>query len=290
MATWALNAWHGAGAHVLVVKRVKIGHSIGTSGCRGLRRRESEWRRLGASVQSQFFGRQQLRGRQVEAAFCADHGQGYHGSRQLRGAHTTTEKIVGGLRQQQQPKKEPGKRRLMLLRHAKSSWADRSLKDHNRPLSKKGRLAAANIATKLEKHSWVPELILCSDSLRTRETLEIMQAQYSDLSDAEVRFLGSFYSVAAMDGQTAQHIQENVLKYSRDDVTTVMCMGHNRGWEEAASHLCGVAVELKTANAALLEAPGGSWKEAFDKAGMGGWKLVGIMKPDSTSDVEYEIA
>ena len=38
-------------------------------------------------------------------------------------------------------------------------------------------------------------------------------------------------------------------------------MGHNRGWEEAASQLCGVAVELKTANAALLEAPGGSWKE-----------------------------
>lgn len=62
----------------------------------------------------------------------------------------------------------------------------------------------------------------CSDSLRTRETLEIMQAQYSDLSDAEVRFLGSFYSVAAMDGQTAQHIQENVLKYSQDDITTIM--------------------------------------------------------------------
>lgn len=39
------------------------------------------------------------------------------------------------------------------------------------------------------------------------------------------------------------------------------CMGHNRGWEEAASQLCGVAVELKTANAALLEAHGGSWKE-----------------------------
>lgn len=39
------------------------------------------------------------------------------------------------------------------------------------------------------------------------------------------------------------------------------CMGHNRGWEEAASQLSGVAVELKTANAALLEAPGGSWKE-----------------------------
>ncbi|KAG0618890.1 hypothetical protein M758_4G099000 [Ceratodon purpureus] len=280
MATWALNAL--SGGQVVVLERVKIGHSIGAGGCRGLLVR----RRLGSSGQSQFFGRQQLRGR-VEAAFCVDHGQGYSRSRQLRGAYTTTEKIVGGLQQQ---KKESGKRRLILLRHAKSSWADRSLKDHNRPLSKKGRSAAANIATKLEKHSWVPELILCSDSLRTRETLEIMQAQYNDLSDAEVRFLGSFYSVAAMDGQTAQHIQENVLKYCQDDITTIMCMGHNRGWEEAASQLCGVAVELKTANAALLEAPGGSWKEAFEKAGMGGWKLVGIMKPDSTSDVEYEIA
>jgi phosphohistidine phosphatase SixA len=138
--------------------------------------------------------------------------------------------------------------------------------------------------------SEIPELkrgirAICSDAVRTRETLDIMQAHVSDLREAAVRFLGSFYSIAAMDGQTAQHLQESILKYSSDDVTTVMCMGHNRGWEEAASLLSGVSVELKTANAALLEAPGSSWQEAFDKAGMGGWKLVGIMKPDM-ADVE----
>lgn len=49
-----------------------------------------------------------------------------------------------------------------------------------------------------------------------------MQGRYSALADADVRFLGSFYSVAAMDGQTAQHIQENVLKYAGDDITTIM--------------------------------------------------------------------
>lgn len=43
------------------------------------------------------------------------------------------------------------------------------------------------------------------------------------------------------------------------------CMGHNRGWEEAASLLCGISVELKTANAALLEAPGSSWQEVILK-------------------------
>lgn len=38
-------------------------------------------------------------------------------------------------------------------------------------------------------------------------------------------------------------------------------MGHNRGWEEAASMLSGSPVELKTCNAALLEATGKSWDE-----------------------------
>ena len=121
MATCALN-----GAHVLVLERVRIGQSVGLGGCWGLRRQggreKGEWRELGSPVQSQFFGKQQLRGR-IEGAF--SHGQGCSRRRQLRGAYTTTEKIVGGLQQQ---KKEPGKRRLILLRHAKSSWADRSLK------------------------------------------------------------------------------------------------------------------------------------------------------------------
>lgn len=75
--------------------------------------------------------------------------------------------------------------------------------------------------------------------MRTRETLDIMQAHAGDLSDAEVRFLGSFYSVAAMDGQTAQHIQENVLKYSRDDVTTIMyvtCEGLPNHLQQKADH------------------------------------------------------
>lgn len=38
-------------------------------------------------------------------------------------------------------------------------------------------------------------------------------------------------------------------------------MGHNRGWEEAASMFAGASIELKTCNAALLEATGKSWEE-----------------------------
>ncbi|KAF9679299.1 hypothetical protein SADUNF_Sadunf06G0000500 [Salix dunnii] len=152
-------------------------------------------------------------------------------------------------------------RRLILLRHAKSSWDDRSLRDHDRPLSKSGELDAAKVSQKLQQLGWIPQLILSSDALRTKQTLKIMQQQVPDFMDAEVHFISSFYSIAAMDGQTADHLQQAICSYSRDDILTVMCMGHNRGWEEAASMLSGASIELNTCNAALLEAAGKSWAE-----------------------------
>ncbi|KAK4422969.1 putative protein, chloroplastic [Sesamum alatum] len=172
-------------------------------------------------------------------------------------------------------------RRLILLRHAKSSWEDRSLRDHDRPLSKSGRADAVKLSQKLEQLGWIPELILSSDAQRTRETLKIMQEQVRGFLEAEVHFISSFYSIAAMDGQTAEHLQQAICKYSRDEILTIMCMGHNRGWEEAASMFSGASIELKTCNAALLEATGKSWEEAFSLAGFGGWKLYRIVKPDA---------
>ncbi|CAH9133758.1 unnamed protein product [Cuscuta epithymum] len=170
-------------------------------------------------------------------------------------------------------------RRLILLRHAQSSWDNRSLKDYDRPLSQSGKLDAAKVSHELRKLGWIPGLILCSDAARTRETLKIMQEQVREFLEAEVHFLSSFYFVAAMDGQTSEHLRQAICKYSADNVLTVMCMGHNKGWEEAASMFSGALIELKTCNAALLEATGKSWKEAFSLAGFGGWKLHGIVKP-----------
>ncbi|KAF5804059.1 putative histidine phosphatase superfamily, clade-1 [Helianthus annuus] len=171
-------------------------------------------------------------------------------------------------------------RRLILLRHAKSSWEDRSLKDHDRPLSKDGETDVIQVTYKLQKLGWIPQLILSSDATRTRQTLKIMQDQVRAFLEAEIHFISSFYSVAAMDGQTADHLRRAICKYARDEILTVMCMGHNRGWEEAASTFSGASIELKTCNAALLEAAGKSWEEAFLLAGDGGWKLQQLVKPN----------
>ncbi|OAY74772.1 hypothetical protein ACMD2_23982 [Ananas comosus] len=153
------------------------------------------------------------------------------------------------------------RRRLILLRHAESALGDRLTRDHDRPLSKLGRIDAVSVSRKLQQLGWIPELILSSDAARTKETLQILQEHAQGFSEAEVRFVPSFYSIAAMDGQTAEHLQKAICEYSRDEILTVMCMGHNRGWEEAASMFSGGTVELKTCNAALLEAAGKSWDE-----------------------------
>ncbi|XP_028066763.1 probable serine/threonine-protein kinase WNK3 isoform X3 [Camellia sinensis] len=52
----------------------------------------------------------------------------------------------------------------------------------------------------------------------------------------------------------------------RKQVRLYRCMGHNRGWEEAASMFSGTSIELKTCNAALLEATGKSWEDWVGKS------------------------
>jgi phosphohistidine phosphatase len=61
-------------------------------------------------------------------------------------------------------------RRLILFRHAKSSWADPDLDDHDRPLNDRGRLAAPLMGAWLAGRGWRPDHVLCSSSLRTRQT------------------------------------------------------------------------------------------------------------------------
>jgi len=69
-------------------------------------------------------------------------------------------------------RRSPAAHQLLLLRHTKSSRDDASLDDHDRPLAKRGRRDAAAIAEYLVHVAIVPDLVLCSTSLRTRATLE----------------------------------------------------------------------------------------------------------------------
>ena len=63
------------------------------------------------------------------------------------------------------------------------------------------------VAKQLQEHGWLPSVIMCSNSLRTQQTLDSMKDAVDALCNAEAHFRGSLYTIAALDGQTRRHLQ-----------------------------------------------------------------------------------
>ena len=61
---------------------------------------------------------------------------------------------------------------LYLLRHAKSSWKEPGLEDHDRSLNKRGRNAAKLMAKYLRRSGIKPDLVICSTATRAKQTLD----------------------------------------------------------------------------------------------------------------------
>jgi phosphohistidine phosphatase len=89
------------------------------------------------------------------------------------------------------------RRTLYLLRHAKSSWDDLALADHDRPLASRGRRASRIIAAHPQKQRITPSLVLRSSATRARETLERVSAGFDE--DIEVVIEEGLYVAYAGD-------------------------------------------------------------------------------------------
>jgi phosphohistidine phosphatase len=127
-------------------------------------------------------------------------------------------------------------RTLYLLRHAKSSWADPGLRDDGRPLAPRGRRDAKRIARHVGRLGIEPELVLCSTSARTRETLELVRPALG--SAAWVRLEAELYAASA--GSLLER-----LRAVPDDVASVLLIGHNPGLQELALLLAAAGAELE---------------------------------------------
>ena len=110
---------------------------------------------------------------------------------------------------------------LVLTRHAKSSWDNLNLTDHDRPLSRRGREDAKLIAKYLATYEYTYKTILCSTSKRTSETLEIF-LNYIHKVD-QVNYLSYLYHASA------ETIRKEIM--TLDTGGTYMILGHNPGIE-----------------------------------------------------------
>ena len=140
-------------------------------------------------------------------------------------------------------------RRLIVMRHAKSSWKETEVTDHDRPLNKRGLRDAPRIADAIHDRGWTPDLILVSSSKRTLQTLSGMSNRFQGLQ-SEIR-------------TEIYHATVNDLLLVLEDMAqegTTMVLGHNPGSEILVNHLSGEWHVMPTAAAVLLVESTGQWE------------------------------
>jgi phosphohistidine phosphatase len=149
------------------------------------------------------------------------------------------------------------RRQLIIVRHAKSSWDDPHLDDHDRPLAPRGRKALPRLAEHLAALEVGPDLVLCSSARRTRHTLAGVRAALP--AKAEVLIDEALY-------HAGPHWYVGQLRSLGDEIRCAMVVGHNPGLQELAVLLVGdgdavlrAQLELKfpTAAAATISFEGG---------------------------------
>lgn len=141
---------------------------------------------------------------------------------------------------------------LLVVRHAKSSWNNAHMTDHERPLNGRGKAEAPLMGRLLAREELVPDLIISSTAERALTTAELvaLAAGYEE----RIEVTRQFYHADPED-------YVEVLAAVGDGYGRVMVVGHNPGMEELVEALTGESVTMTTANIAYIVLPIGEWGE-----------------------------
>ncbi len=159
---------------------------------------------------------------------------------------------------------------LLVLRHAKSSWKEADVSDHDRPLNPRGQLDAPHMGRLLRELALLPDLIASSTARRARATATAV-AENSGYS-GEIRFYPEMYQA---------QVEEllNLLRGLPNSIRCVLLVGHNPEFEGLVETLIEEYVPLKTATLVQIELPIINWEDVEDTTGA----VIGVWNPRDSS-------
>ena len=141
---------------------------------------------------------------------------------------------------------------LMFLRHAKSSWAEPGISDHDRPLTERGKQDAPRVGQWLKEQGLTPDLIVCSTAKRAVKTANKVARTCG--YQGVIEETDTLYLAPA----------DQYLEYVRqlpDQHNLVLVVGHNPGLEDAVEALTGHCERLATATLAQVSLEIACWRE-----------------------------
>jgi phosphohistidine phosphatase len=152
--------------------------------------------------------------------------------------------------------------RLLLVRHAKSDWGDPALPDHERPLNARGHRDAPRMGAWIADQGLTPFEVLCSDAVRTRETLDLMLPAWAPTPRVEHR-------------RDLYHATPETMLRALEtaEAPSVALVGHNRGIGQLAALLARQAPDhprwhdYPTCAVAALAFEGPDWFSVRERRG-----------------------
>ena len=121
-------------------------------------------------------------------------------------------------------------RRLMILRHAKAERPEPGGRDHERTLNRRGREDAGTIGAYMVRHGLIPDRVVVSTAVRTRETWEHAAGAFP--AGLAVAFEKRLYDAVP-------HTILDVIKRTPADVHGLLVIAHNPGLHSTAVLLVG---------------------------------------------------
>jgi phosphohistidine phosphatase len=155
---------------------------------------------------------------------------------------------------------------LLLLRHAKASWDDASLRDFDRPLNSRGLKAASLTGEFISKQGLRPDLVISSPAERAGRTAALV-LEAARLS-VELHFDERIYEASVP-------LLLEVVSQIDAAANTVLLVGHNPGMEGLLESLTGEVRRMPTAALARIGLDVDEWSEAGERTG----RLQWLMKP-----------
>ena len=146
-------------------------------------------------------------------------------------------------------------RTLILVRHAKSSWDDTSLNDHERPLNQRGEANAPTMGIRLQKTGIMPDALFSSTALRASSTAKIF-AGCLHFPDAEISFNSDLYLSSA-------GILQDFIAQIDNSLNTVLIFGHNPGLTLLVSQVWRLPIEnIPTSGVVTIGFTDSGWQKA----------------------------
>ncbi len=145
-------------------------------------------------------------------------------------------------------------KKLLLVRHAKSSWDTPTLKDFDRSLNERGEQDAAAMAKKLFNQKIPIDAFVSSTALRARSTAGFFAKAFS-FPEKKIILLDDLYHAPA-------NVFYNVIKQLDDEWETVIMFAHNPGITDMVNSL-GVARldDMPTCGIFGVSAETKTWKD-----------------------------